>query len=414
MRRGHLSEYFEGVAAKRLSAVEADTLRSNQHEFNGVEGLRALLGEPEGKVAYPSMLLYLSDEEPNPLVEEATLTWYDARQKARQERNVMRWEYRLYFPTTPLTAKLSPGDLLVIAKRRDGGLLVIAAAQGSSASGQLEWLFGFDDLAGPAFTVRDEAAIEQKEVEFASRLILESIGVSVEATLDDALEDMLVRFGGGFPSTTEFSSYARSTLDLDCREDPDAVLLAWMEREERLFRTLERHMISSRIAHGFGRRPDQVDVDGFISFSLSVHNRRKSRVGRALENHLAEIFSTHGISYSRTAVTEGRSKPDFLFPSHHAYHDPAFDPQRLTMLGVKSTCKDRWRQVLAEADRIPQKHLFTLETAISIHQTDEMREKGLQLVLPAQLHNTFKSGQRPRLMSLTAFAGLVRSRQKQD
>src|SRR5690606_6326435 len=128
-----------------------DTLRSNQHEFNGVEGLRALLGEPEGKVAYPSMLLYLSDEEPNPLVEEATLTWYDARQKARQERNVMRWEYRLYFPTTPITAKLSPGDLLVMAKRRDGGLLVIAAAQGSSASGQLEWLFGFDDLAGPAF-----------------------------------------------------------------------------------------------------------------------------------------------------------------------------------------------------------------------------------------------------------------------
>src|SRR5690606_4453213 len=76
---------FRGVAAKRLSAVEADILRSNQHEFNGVEGLRALLDEPEGKVAYPSTLLYLSDEEPTPQVEEATLPWYDARQKARQE-----------------------------------------------------------------------------------------------------------------------------------------------------------------------------------------------------------------------------------------------------------------------------------------------------------------------------------------
>ena len=27
-----------------------------------------------------------------------------------------------------------------------------------------------------------------------------------------------------------------------------------------------------------------------------------------------------------------------------------------SMLGVKTTCKDRWRQVLSEADRIPQKH----------------------------------------------------------
>jgi hypothetical protein len=28
------------------------------------------------------------------------------------------------------------------------------------------------------------------------------------------------------------------------------------------------------------------------------------------------------------------------------------------MPGVKSTCKDRWRQVLAEADRIDHKHLL--------------------------------------------------------
>jgi hypothetical protein len=33
------------------------------------------------------------------------------------------------------------------------------------------------------------------------------------------------------------------------------------------------------------------------------------------------------------------------------------------MLGAKTTCKDRWRQVLTEAIKIPHKHLFTLETA---------------------------------------------------
>ena len=30
------------------------------------------------------------------------------------------------------------------------------------------------------------------------------------------------------------------------------------------------------------------------------------------------------------------------------------------MLAVKTTCKDRWRQILNEADKIHQVHLFTL------------------------------------------------------
>ena len=46
MKKGYLSQYFDGAAIKTLSAVEADVLTSNQHEFNGVEGLRDILGEP--------------------------------------------------------------------------------------------------------------------------------------------------------------------------------------------------------------------------------------------------------------------------------------------------------------------------------------------------------------------------------
>ncbi len=60
MKQGYLSQYFEGVALKRLSAVEADVIRSNQHEFNGVESLRSILGEPSGKVRFAARFLYLS------------------------------------------------------------------------------------------------------------------------------------------------------------------------------------------------------------------------------------------------------------------------------------------------------------------------------------------------------------------
>jgi len=414
MKKGYLSEYFEGVAAKRLSAVEADVLRSNQHEFNGVEDLRQMLGEPDGKVSYPTKAIYLTDSEEHPIIEDAVFTWYDARQKARVERGVMRWEYRLYFPTTNVSLKATEGDLLVIAKRRDSGLMVIVAEGASSIARQIEWLFGFSDLAQPGLSVKADLEAEHDRIEFASRVVLESIGVEVEVAEESFLDGMLSRFGGKFPTTREFSAYARSTLkEISAKDNSDQVLMAWMEREEILFRTLERHLIADRLSSGFGATQDAaVDVDGFLSFSLSVQNRRKSRVGFALENHLELVFQENGIRYSRTRATENKSKPDFLFPGHAEYHNAQFDSANLTMLGVKSTCKDRWRQVLAEADRVEDKHLLTLEISISTNQTEEMRAKRLQLVLPKSLHMSYTAGQQAWLMSVADFTELVRQRQQ--
>lgn len=410
MRAGYLSEYFEGVAAKRLSAVEADETRSNQHEYNATRRMLDFIGRPSEKTRMPARFLYLTDEDPDPIVEDAFLTLYDSR-KDQPHRAA---EYRFYFPTTTVSLNAAEGDLLVIAKRRDEGLLVVIAENGSSVSRQIEWLFGFADLAHPGFSVKSELETEQDRIEFASRFILENIGIVVETTAETYLDTMLEKFGGVFPKTRDFSAYARSTLDdLDPREDQDAVLMAWMEREEILFRTLERYLIADRLSKGFsGEAQAPVDVDGFLSFSLSVQNRRKSRVGLALENHLEHMFIGCGIQYTRTAVTENKAKPDFLFPGSTAYHNPDFDPLRLTMLGVKSTCKDRWRQVLAEADKIANKHLLTLETAISTNQTDEMVAKHLQLVLPRGLHNTYTLQQQAWLMDVTRFTALVRERQE--
>lgn len=409
MKPGYLSEYFEGVAAKRLSAVEADETRSNQHEYHATKNVQAFLGSPEEKTKILARFLYLTDDDPDPIVEDAFLTLYNCRKgKPRAP------EYHLYFPTTNVSLNASEGDLLVIAKKRDGGLLVIIAENGSSIGRQIEWLFGFADLAHPGFSVKSELETEQDRIEFASRFILENIGIAVETSEDTYLDDMLSRFAGRFPTTREFSAYARSTLkDLSPQDQPDLVLMTWMEREEILFRTLERYLIADRLSQGFsgGASVGVVDVDGFLSFSLSVQNRRKSRVGLALENHLELLFAENRLRYTRTAVTENKAKPDFLFPGVTEYHNQTFDSLKLTMLGVKSTCKDRWRQVLAEADRIDDKHLLTLETAISTHQTDEMAAKRLQLVLPRSLHQTYTPAQQARLMDIASFTELVRARQ---
>jgi hypothetical protein len=235
---------------------------------------------------------------------------------------------------------------------------------------------------------------------------LESIGIAVEEAESSLLDGILAKFGATFPTTREFSAYAQFSLkDISLMDGPDTVLMAWMEREEILFRTLEKHIVSERLSKGFN------DVDSFMSFSLSVQNRRKSRAGLALENHLERLFGEYSIKYTRTPITENRSKPDFLFPGQTEYRDPLFDPLDLTMLGVKSTCKDRWRQVLAEADRVAEKHLLTLEAAISPNQTDEMKSKKLTLVLPQRLHGTYSPDQQKDLINLSTFTELVRSRQ---
>lgn len=407
MRNGYLSQYFEGVAIKVLSAVEVDNLSSNQHEFNGVEGLRNILGEPDGKTRYEAKFLYLADYDDEPLAEDGFLTWYDARQKARTKRGVMRWEYRLYFPTNRVSQCANAGDILVIAKRLDNTLLSIVAEAETTIARQIMWLFGFSDLSHPGFSVREELETEQDRIQYAARVILESIDVAVEDERENMLDDMLSRFGNAFPLTKTFSSYARSTLsEIKPRDGYDDVLMAWMEREEILFRALEKHIVGERLRQGFDD-----DVDGFISFSLSVLNRRKSRAGLALENHLEILFQECGMHYSRSPITENRSKPDFIFPGKEEYHDPDFDTLKLTMLGVKSSCKDRWRQVLSEANRIERKHLLTLEPAISIAQTDEMKSKRLQLVVPLGLHDTYSLKQQKWLMNISEFINVVLEKQ---
>lgn len=410
MKQGYLSQYFEGVALKRLSAVEADVIRSNQHEFNGVEGLRDILGEPDGKVHFTAKFLYLTDQDDEPIVEDGFLTWYDARQKARLEREVMRWEYRLYFPTNLVSQCAAAGDLLVIARRPDNTLLAIVAEKGTTIERQIMWLFGFSDVTHPGFSVKSELETEQDRIGFAARVILEQIGVEAEEEAPNYLDQMLAKFNGAFPKTVEFSTYARSTIrDLSSRDNPDAALVAWMEREEILFRTLEKHLLGEKL-----RSLTQAgveDTEPFIKLVQSALQRRKSRAGSALENHLEQVFTDYGITYTRTGVTENNLKPDFIFPGITYYHNAAFPQTRLTMLASKSTCKDRWRQILNEAARIPDKHLLTLEPSISENQTNEMRSERVQLVIPRGLHSTYTPAQQAWLMDLVAFTELAQQRQ---
>jgi hypothetical protein len=391
-----LSNYFKGTASKYLSAVDA-TPNSNQHEI-GSNKFTAILGNPGGeKLRFKATFLFFNPDMEEPEACTDVVTYYDTRLN-QPNRSA---EYRLYYRDNPVTEQLLEGDFCLIAARTNGDLLIAVARPESDQERRLRYLFDVEEAQKQWVIEQD---IDKNELDLASRSILEAIGIEIEDLAEDLLDQLVSRFGHKFPSTRDFSAFARNSLGayVSAEANPDEALEEWMKQEERLFRTLERAIVQVRLDEGF------TDVDPFIAFSLSVQNRRKSRVGHALENHIEAILLGQNIEYERGARTEGNSKPDFLFPDAQSYHNPLIGSPPLYMLAAKSTCKDRWRQVLAEAKRIPDKHLFTLETAISENQTNEMRENRVQLVVPPSIARTYTISQRRYVISLSNFLSLVR------
>ena len=401
MRPGYLRDHFVGVGVKRLTAVDAEPRRSNQHEIGTTKAMRKQFLGQGGKRRFGATYIWLDDDEVPP-VAHSYATHYDTR----KDQPLRSAEWRLYYPSNSVTAAMSEGDSLFLAMDSLERLWFIAAQQGSTSEHQMAWLFGVQPRSR-RFASRG-LTNDSTELGFAARTILDQIGVEVEVQ-DAELEAIVGGFGTAFPRTAIFSETARSTLpEVEPRDDPDAALLAWLDHEESLFRCLERRVVEQRLKRGFADA-DGVDVDGFISFSLSVQNRRKSRMGQSLEHHVEAVFRANRLTFDRGAVTESNHRPDFLFPSIEAYRAaPDEGCPSLAMMGAKSSCKERWRQVLAEADKIPRKHLLTLESSISTPQTDQMRDSNLQLVVPQPIHDTYTEGQREWLWTLRAFIEHVR------
>tara|TARA_B100001179_G_C18598446_1_gene408588 strand:+ start:1874 stop:3106 length:1233 start_codon:yes stop_codon:yes gene_type:complete len=402
MNHGYLSQYFSGVVVKHLSSVEADPSKSNQHEFNGSLDLRNLLGEADRK-DIPTRFLWLDEEQSGTESEDGLLTWYDARRA-----HPSRTEYRLYYKSNGVTEMMRGGDAFFLALRSDGTGLIVVTPSNSTIYNQLLWLFGIEKDPEFAFQFAPVDGNRDAQLDFASRMILDALGVDTDEPDLDEIDTLIEAFGLEMPRPRDLSALARNSIGVEvARDDPDQALLLWMERELQLFRRIERKLVAKRIAQGFGERGAE-DVDDFISFSLSVQNRRKARAGLALESHIEALLLANRIRYVRGAVTENGNRPDFLFPGINEYRDKFYPHDALFMLGAKSTLKERWRQVLSEAVRIEKKHLLTLEPGISEAQTDEMRVKNLQLVLPREIHRTYKPLQQSWLMTLSDFLGLMR------
>lgn len=372
----NIREHFLGAAVKRLSDVDANPKRSNQHEVGVNATMRRFLGEEKKRF---SMRMLHVDAEGDVLIEDGEGTYYDVRAE-NPDRGP---EWRLYYPVNDVTKRMRAGDDLILGMHQDGRLFFLALDPDSGIWGHFMALFGFPvELPFRSFKVSTQVEDGSLMVGYIERLLLDEIGLSKWASDFDALAADIVAEEEGFPNTRRMAELARQVCDTaDPVADPDGALLDWLEAEEQLFRAIERIMVGPAIMRGFVK-DGVADVDGFVDCSKSILNRRKSRRGHSLEHHLATLFEANGLSYTSQGTTEHKSRPDFIFPSIEAYNNTAFPTDKLFMVAAKSTCKDRWRQILAEADRIRVKHLVTLDLKLSEAQLTEMERQDVVPVIP--------------------------------
>ena len=158
--------------------------------------------------------------------------------------------------------------------------------------------------------------------------------------------------------------------------NPDRKLIEWTDVEYRLFRALEYARYGDMITGGFAT------IEDFIATA----------------------------NQEEQAVTEGNKKPDFLFPSQEAYHTAAFPTEKLISLAAKTTRKDRWRQIINEADRLRgrPKYLCTLQQGISTAQLDEMDAEQVILVVPKPYITSYPRDRQDRIWTLGRFVAFVR------
>lgn len=236
---------------------------------------------------------------------------------------------------------------------------------------------------------------------------------STEAAGDKETEDQCLRrhfdaFIGAhadFPTSALISGSVQRAL-AECRSHfmripPDSRLLSLVETEYTLYRTLERKVCTPAISRPFH------EVDDFIKTAASILNRRKSRAGHSLQNHVVHLLREAGIPFDSQPAIDG--SPDLVIPSAAAYRDAGYPESRLILVGIKTTCKDRWRQVLNEGRRVRTKHLLTLQNGVSVPQIEQMEQAGVKLIVPKPLHARYPHAKRQSLLSIGQFIDHVRT-----
>ncbi|MCH8540847.1 MAG: hypothetical protein LAT58_08770 [Opitutales bacterium] len=433
MKWGNIHNDYIGFGWKRLSSHEINPSISNGHEFQGVKALTELLGNQRLDAIPTCYYLIGDDPDGNPIVYDfirSTASWYDSRE--HQKHRAPEW--RLYYPAEAgrIQVKCHEGDLMVIGKRKDSTLSVFLIEANSCADASIVNLLGIGrvqergkgntrvidavnrDIGLSASETLEYLAFSMSDfVDAPPPFSIPEPKVESDVEVDVIATKMIEQWPGNLGSCQDVSDLVVSHCSFDqgsMVNEPDAALMRWLEAAEASYRIWESQLLSGFLKPlRFDKGVSDEDLAEAVSKKwMSIRQGRVSRAGRMMELFLVEIFKAAELKFDWGGKIEGGKLPDFIFPGVNEYRNTSFPASDLRILGSKTSFKDRWRQILAEADRVNVKHGVTRDNSITKTIFAQMEAASFVVVMPKAIKDTYSSPPR-NLISLAEFINDTRT-----
>lgn len=195
-----------------------------------------------------------------------------------------------------------------------------------------------------------------------------------------------------------FDEFKKNVPDNDvlCKQAADVVLAEKSTEEikadfsayfEQMQDEIYRQYLLAQDAAGQKVIDNQIAEEGAVYFRdmdkllMSIFQSRKSRAGKAFEYIIKELFTRLSYPFSEQVVIEG-AKPDFVMPSEAYFSKKPLDSIIFT---AKRTLRERWRQVVTEANKGYGYFLATLDDKVTQSQISQAATHKIFLVVPKSI-----------------------------
>lgn len=138
-------------------------------------------------------------------------------------------------------------------------------------------------------------------------------------------------------------------------------------------------LLRERFEHGTSHLFEDLD-----EFFMSIFQSRKSRAGGAFEFMIRTMFKHLGYPFSEQINIDGAT-PDFVLPSEERFRRQPLD---CIIFTAKRTLRERWRQVVTEANKGYAFFLATIDEKVSKNQIEQMAKHKVFLVVPRSIKQT--------------------------
>lgn len=132
------------VAFKYLSRVEIDNYGSNQHEFHGAKAFKNIFGLDR---QYFNGTIYYIPDNGNIQYFKTSLTWYDAREYAPNNRS----EFRFYYTHEISSFFPKIGDILLLSQDIYNNVIIVLINDTKIKNAIVENLNKFIDYNGSSY-----------------------------------------------------------------------------------------------------------------------------------------------------------------------------------------------------------------------------------------------------------------------